>query len=473
MIRKATLDDIPQMAKTEMRSFNKERYPIDAENFYELMLSPAQVVLVYDSVETGVCGHLLAEIIDNRTNLIIDSVAVIPEYRGKGIGKDLVRAALEFAKNRNIPSVTLETPEDDKYLHEFYKSLNFKKIGRQDNFYGDGVACIIMKAIFALLLLLPLPASAQDGFTLRLPVACEYGTTCWPVSYPDSDPALSVAKDFTCGPLASDGNDGTDFGIRDLVAMETGIVVVAAADGKVLRKRDGAGDTMPTHEDIQKLLSEKKGCGNGLAIEHTDGWQTLYCNIKNGSFRVEEGQQVKAGDILGHVGHSGAAEYPRLHFTLVKEGQIFDPFTGNRANTTCQSTGKSLWNPPLAYIPVSLFAGGFTAGVPNIESLRIDATAPDTLRQNDVATLTFWVGIYGTAAGGKIEIEIIGPNDQIVARRDITQKQSHARQYYYVGKKFGEQRAAPGNYTGVVTLSRSSPDGKTLIRTRESLVKIN
>ncbi len=475
MIRKATLDDIPLMAKTEMRSFNKERYPIDEDNFYELMLSPDQVILVHDSVESGVNGHLLAEILDGKTSLSIDSVAVAPEFRGNGIGKNLVRAALEFARNRNIPSVTLETPEGDPKLLEFYKDLNFKAIGRENNFYGDGSACIIMKTIFMLLLLLPLPAKAQESsknIELRLPIACEPGITCWPVSYPDTDPAAANARDFNCGPRAYDGNDGTDFGIRDLVTMETGVAVVAAADGKILRKRDGAADIKPDESEIPTLIAEKKGCGNGLVIEHEGGWQTLYCHMKNGAFRVEEGQQVKAGDLLGLVGHSGVAEYPHLHFTLVKEGKIHDPFTGNLANTACQSAGTPLWNPPLAYQPVSLFAAGFAAGVPDMEALRIDASPRQALPQAEAGTLTFWAGIYGAVAGDKIEMEIIGPDDQVVASREITQEQTRARQYYYVGKKFGEQQADPGSYTGVITLSRTGPDGKTLIRTSDTQIQV-
>ena len=126
MIRKATLDDIPQMAKTEMRSFNKERYPIDAENFYELMLSPAQVVLVYDSVETGVCGHLLAEIIDNRTNLIIDSVAVIPEYRGKGIGTALLGHAERLARELGCCKMTLEVLSENTVARRSYVRAGFQ-----------------------------------------------------------------------------------------------------------------------------------------------------------------------------------------------------------------------------------------------------------------------------------------------------------------------------------------------------------
>lgn len=473
MIRKATMDDIPLLARIEMASFQKERYPIDEETFYELMLSPAQIILVYEDTRKGVVGHLLAEIMDNQTSLSIDSVAVLPDFRGMGIGKDLVKAALEFAKNRNIPAVSLETPEGDKHLYDFYRSLHFKDIGREENFYGDGSACIIMKLIFALLLLLPLPAWAQDAPKLQMPVACEIGKTCWLVNYPDNDAAPDVARDYNCGPLTYEGHDGSDFGIRDLVAMETGVAVLAAADGKVLRTREGAADLMPDKEEIETLLREKKGCGNGIVLEHASGWQTLYCHMKNGSFKVKEGQTVKAGTPLGLVGHSGVAEFPHLHFTIMKDGKIYDPFSGHIMNTACKTEQTPFWNPPLPYEPVSLYAAGFKTGVPDLDALRIDATAPSYLRREDSPILTFWAMIYGVAAGDKIELEIIGPDSQVVTRRDIAQEKTRARQLYYIGKNFGETLIPAGEYTGVITLTRTEADGRSLIRTRDTLVKIH
>lgn len=475
MIRKATMDDVSLMALIENTSFQEERYPIDEETLYELMLDPSQVILVYDSVEQGVTGHLLAEKANNGALLNIDSVAVLPEYRGQGIGAGLVKAALDYARNRNIPVVSLETAENDARLLDFYKSLNFRVVDRTDNFYGDGAACLVMKLVFMLLLLLPFPAQAQDTLSLRLPVECSLGKTCWLVNYPDADATEGNARDFTCGPLSYDTHDGSDFGIRDLVAMETGIPVLAAADGKVLRMRDGAADLMPTKEDIQALLTEKKGCGNGIVLEHASGWQTFYCHMKQGAFRVKEGQLVKAGDALGLVGHSGIAEFPHLHFTVIKDGVVYDPFTGHRIDTPCQTAGSTspLWNPPLAYEPVSIYSSGFKSGVPDMAALRIDASAPSYLRRSETGILTYWVMIYGAAAGDKIEMEIIGPDEQVITGRDIIQEKTRARQFYYIGKNFRGALAPPGSYTGVITLSRTGDDGKTLIRTQEARTKIN
>lgn len=334
----------------------------------------------------------------------------------------------------------------------------------------------LIKLICALLLLLPFPAAAQQNDdappALRMPVDCELGNTCWLVNYPDTDAAPDVARDYNCGPLTYEGHDGSDFGIRDLVAMEIGVPVRAAADGRILRMRDGAEDRMPDDNDIQTMLRDKKACGNGIVMEHAGGWQTLYCHMKQGSFKVKEGQQVKAGTPLGLVGHSGAAEFPHLHFTLMKAGRIHDPFSGHAIGTACKSETRSFWAQPLPYEPVSIYTAGFKTAVPDLEGLRIDSTAPAQLRRKEAGILTFWVTIYGVAADDKIEMEILGPDGQSIAQRDITQENTRARQFYFIGKDFKGGLAPAGTYTGVITLSRREADGRTLIRTHDATATV-
>ncbi len=333
---------------------------------------------------------------------------------------------------------------------------------------------VIMQLIVVLLLFFMFPRTtrAQDSFSLSMPVACELGKTCWLVNYPDTDRTENSAKDFTCGPLSYDTHDGTDFGIRDLAAMKTGVPVRAAAAGTVLRSRDGVEDRMPSKDDIKTMLAAKKACGNGVVLDHRNGWRTIYCHMKKNSLSVKAGQTVKQGDQLGLVGHSGIAEFPHLHFAVFKDGNVIDPFSGQGLDKPCGTVREILWSPPLAYEPVSIYAAGFQSGTPSIENLRIDASSPDTLHRGGSEALVFWIMIYGAAAGDRIHMDIIGPGDAVVVRRDIVQDKTRARQYYYVGQKFGEALAPPGHYTGVVTLSRTDTDGKTLIRTREVNVTV-
>ncbi|MDG2570956.1 hypothetical protein P7L87_25725, partial [Vibrio parahaemolyticus] len=55
------------------------------------------------------------------------------------------------------------------------------------------------------LTLVALPAVAQD-ISLRLPVACEIGRTCFIQHYVDRDPS-PAASDYQCGTLTYDAHD--------------------------------------------------------------------------------------------------------------------------------------------------------------------------------------------------------------------------------------------------------------------------
>ena len=76
---------------------------------------------------------------------------------------------------------------------------------------------------------------------LQVPVDCRPGQDCFIHNYMDALPGPG-ARDHACGPLANDGHQGTDFRVRDLAEVTRGVVVLAAAEGRVLRVRDGLPD---------------------------------------------------------------------------------------------------------------------------------------------------------------------------------------------------------------------------------------
>ena len=111
--------------------------------------------------------------------------------------------------------------------------------------------------------------------------------------YVDHDPSPK-ASDFSCSFLTYDGHKGTDFGLRDPALLDRGVFVVAAAAGRVVARRDGVIDKIYTAEDAERV--DKIECGNGVVIQHDDGWQTQYCHMKQGSVNVTKGQIVAQGD---------------------------------------------------------------------------------------------------------------------------------------------------------------------------------
>jgi hypothetical protein len=331
----------------------------------------------------------------------------------------------------------------------------------------------LLIAIFAIT-----PAIAQEVPQFSLPVSCDMGKDCWIVNHVDTDRQDNAVKDYSCGPRSYDGHKGTDIALRDMVIMEQGIDVAAAYDGKVLRLRDEMDDRMPSQEEITELMAQNRGCGNGVLINHKDGWQTIYCHMKKGSIIVQEDQEIKTGEKIGLVGHSGAAEFPHLHFGVLFEGEIVDPFTGYQKEPACNKllrdniSDNNMWKDKgsYKYTHFSISAAGFKNTVPNIDGLKIDSSSPETLPADSEA-LTFWMSYYGPMKGDAISLEIKDPEGNIFARRTNFMEKDRARQFFYIGKKT-KSGLSSGDYTGTVIVTRKAGNKDPIIEKMTKTVTI-
>lgn len=309
---------------------------------------------------------------------------------------------------------------------------------------------------------------------LTFPIDCIAGEDCWVVNYVDVDPTPNTIKDFSCGPKSYDNHKGTDIAIRDWKTMHAGVDVLAAAGGKVLRFRDGVADKVLSREELNRIKAENKSCGNGLFIEHADGWQTIYCHLKKNSIVVKANQAVSAGQKLGQVGHSGYVEFPHLHIGVMHNESLIDPYTGLSNQEECNNSNQkqaekisqSLWSEEAHanYSPVSIYASGFSDAVPKFEQIKQDASSPDSLPVDSPA-LTFWVSIFGVEKGDQIVMEVRDPEGRIFSEKKSVQKKTRARQFLYIGKKNRNRDLIKGKYTGLLTLIRVLVNGEIIKQT--------
>ncbi|WP_245316394.1 M23 family metallopeptidase [Chelatococcus daeguensis] len=182
-------------------------------------------------------------------------------------------------------------------------------------------------------------AVAAGAPVLQLPLACDIGRNCFIQTYVDADPS-PLARDYMCGARAQDGHNGTDFRLPSMAAQRDGVDVLAAADGRVLRQRDGMADVPVAGSDHSAVQNTE--CGNGLVIDHGGVGETQYCHLAKGSLRLKPGEMVKAGQPVGRVGLSGLSQYPHVHFTVRHGGRIIDPFAHDASPGSC-GAGASLW----------------------------------------------------------------------------------------------------------------------------------
>ena len=65
--------------------------------------------------------------------------------------------------------------------------------------------------------------------------------------------------------------------------------------------------------------------GNLVVIDHSYGLESRYGHLS--AFRVQRGQQVKRGDLIGLVGATGRATGPHLHYEIRVNGRVLNPLT--------------------------------------------------------------------------------------------------------------------------------------------------
>jgi len=309
------------------------------------------------------------------------------------------------------------------------------------------------------------PARAADAPPpkLGLPAACEIGRDCWLVNLVDLDPGPGL-RDYRCGQATYDGHKGVDIAIRDLDAMQKGVAVLAAAPGVVKGVRDGMADRMP--DETFRRTQRRRYCGNGVVVAHPGGWETQYCHLRSGSVTVQAGDTVARGRRLGFVGHSGMAEFPHVHLSLRKEGQVVDPFLGVAppAQPSCSAAPGALWTEAarrgLDRPITALFNGGFAAERPKLPSIRKGLYHAKALSRR-APVLIFWVEAWWVRPGDKLTMTITDPGGDTVVAHASDLKKLQARRMAFAGTRRKGLYWDAGTYVGEAVLSRAVA-GKTV-----------
>ncbi len=300
-------------------------------------------------------------------------------------------------------------------------------------------------------------ASAADlpSPSFELPVACAMDKVCSIQKYFDHDPS-AARMDYACGRLSLDGDTGTDFRVPDYVTMDRGVAVVAAAPGVVKATRDGMADVSVREIGHDALAG--KDAGNGVVIDHGNGWETQYSHLKNGSIAVTPGERVTTGQTLGLIGLSGNTEYPHVEFTVRRDGKAVDPFVGLAPFKACGDARRPLWSKAaLAQLPYhasGLLIAGFASGKPSPEPARRGAYSATELAA-DVPALVLWVDVFGVMKGDRQRFRIDGPDGRSIHDSETAIDANNISWFAFSGRKRPDGGWAPGTYRGTYTLSRA------------------
>jgi ribosomal-protein-alanine N-acetyltransferase len=78
------------------------------------------------------------------------SLAVLPEWRGRGIGKALLAAAIARAREAGARRLFLEVAEDNVAAQRLYQAFRFRPVGRRPGYYRRLGAPAVAALTFAL-----------------------------------------------------------------------------------------------------------------------------------------------------------------------------------------------------------------------------------------------------------------------------------------------------------------------------------
>jgi len=110
----------------------------------------------------------------------------------------------------------------------------------------------------------------------------------------------------------------SDYGIRRTINGRTSIHY-----GIDLRAAIGTPIYAPAFGIITDVYYNKSHCGNGITINHANGYSTTYCHLSQ--VFVTHGNQVFAGCLIGKTGNSGTTTGPHLHYMVKKDGESVNP----------------------------------------------------------------------------------------------------------------------------------------------------
>lgn len=128
--RPARPGDLPGILAIERDCFS---VPWSERSFRHVMERADAGLLVSGDGRGGVAGYAAYWVVDGKAELA--DLAVRPDHRRRGLGRDLVEAVCREAERREAEVVFLQVRESNAAARELYLSAGFRDVGRRSRYY--------------------------------------------------------------------------------------------------------------------------------------------------------------------------------------------------------------------------------------------------------------------------------------------------------------------------------------------------
>lgn len=111
--------------------------PWGPREFTSALNAPQSIFLVAEDADGVVAGYTIALVVVDEAEIL--NIAVHPELRGRGIGGDLLDAAVVEVTSRGAEQVYLEVRESNDAARKLYAARGFDEISRRRGYYRNPV----------------------------------------------------------------------------------------------------------------------------------------------------------------------------------------------------------------------------------------------------------------------------------------------------------------------------------------------
>jgi ribosomal-protein-alanine N-acetyltransferase len=132
LFRPMKVTDIPAIMEIETLSFAD---PWSAYSFEDEITSNDLAYYIVSLVDGQVVGYAGMWVVLDEAQ--ITNVALHPDYRGQGTGKEILAYLIELAKQLGASKMTLEVRKSNQIAQRIYRNLGFTVIGTRKNYYRD------------------------------------------------------------------------------------------------------------------------------------------------------------------------------------------------------------------------------------------------------------------------------------------------------------------------------------------------
>jgi len=82
-----------------------------------------------------------------------------------------------------------------------------------------------------------------------------------------------------------------------------------------------------TADGVVESIGRQNGYGNLITLKHQGGFSTTYAHLSSFERGLRKGSRVRQGEVIGHVGQTGWATGPHLHYEFRVNDQVRNPLT--------------------------------------------------------------------------------------------------------------------------------------------------